>query len=640
MYEQDILEALLTYGLYMCGIAGYINYISKKTDSRVVRRMIDCLQHRGPDGDGIYESDYVCLGHKRLSIIDVEGSKQPLSNEDGSIWVTFNGEIYNYQDLRSELLSKGHVLKTHGDTETLVHLYEEYGNNMVNRLIGMFAFAIWDSRKQELFLARDRLGIKPLYYVPRKDSFYFASEPKAFFQVPGIQPLVNQKVLSQYLTYRSVGAPDTLFKGIYKLRPGYSLVVNHSGWKVEQYWDIPLISKEKKKSICITSLNDIYQQVEQRLITSIKRRLISDVPLGAFLSGGVDSSLIVAIMSKITNIPVKTYSVGFENFVSSELPYAKIVAQKYQTDHHELVLQETVFSDYLRHLTWIRDAPLSEPADIPLYLLSKMACQDVKVLLSGEGSDEIFGGYPKYAYDHFANWLKYIPGSCIDAVGAALPEKFRRAETALRSLRIQTREDRWAQWFSPFTPEQKKQLLRVDGALDNPTREYVDKSNECENIDAMLYTDCKLWLPENLLDRGDRMTMGASVEGRVPFLDHELVEYVFSIPGRYKVNGMKRKWLIKKIAEKYLPPQIIYRKKVGFAVPLDQWFRGRLKELCYDTICNNHSLPEAIFSKTFVRQLLDDHCRMKKNYFLPIWTLLGLALWWDIFIQKDKNVID
>jgi asparagine synthase (glutamine-hydrolysing) len=621
----------------MCGIAGYVSFTSKKTSSELVRKMIDVLEHRGPDGEGIFEADNVCLGHKRLSIIDVEGSRQPLSNEDGMIWVTFNGEIYNYQELRKELISKGHVLKTHGDTETLVHLYEEYGHNMVDRLIGMFAFAIWDAKKKGLFLARDRIGIKPLYYAPARDGFYFASESKSILQVPGINASVNQKVLGQYLTYRSVGAPDTLFEGIFKLRPGYSITVNASECNVRQYWDIPLVEKRKKQLAGTKSLQDIQGQVEQRLITSVKRRLISDVPLGAFLSGGVDSSLIVALMSKITNIPVKTYSVGFENFCSSELPYAKIVAQQYQTDHHELVLQETVFSDYLRHLTWIRDAPLSEPADVPLFLLSKMARQDVKVLLSGEGSDEIFGGYPKYAYDRFAEWLRCVPASWMDAVGGVLPEKFRRVETALRSLRIHSREDRWAQWFSPFTVDQKRQLLKIEGVLDNPTQEYVAKTKGCEDIDAMLYTDCKLWLPENLLDRGDRMTMGASVEGRVPFLDHELVEYVFSIPAGFKVNGMKRKWLIKKIAEKYLPRKIIYRKKVGFAVPLDQWFRGQLKELCYDSICNNHSLPEAIFSKKFLRQLLDDHCSLKKNNFLPIWTLLGLSLWWDIFVNNGSR---
>jgi asparagine synthase (glutamine-hydrolysing) len=400
---------------------------------------------------------------------------------------------------------------------------------MVHRLIGMFAFAIWDKKRRQLFMARDRMGIKPLYYCRHGDDLVFASETKAFFQHPGIPLRPSEEGIWHYLTYRSVPSPATLFENIIKVRPGHSVLVTDKGVQCQAYWDIPLrpgadLSRQAE------SFAQMQDHVESALTTSVKRRLISDVPLGAFLSGGVDSSLTVALMSRLTNAPVRTYSVGFRDFPSSELPYAKIVADRYKTDHHELVLEEDCFADHIEKLTWIRDSPLSEPADVPLYLLSKMARRDVKVLLSGEGSDELFGGYPKYAYDCFAPVVSALPGQMGRRIGSILPGRFRRMEVALTSLCLGDRVERWAQWFSPFTAQEKSQLMPVKGDWPNPTREYVQRANGAAPLDAMLYTDCKLWLPDNLLDRGDRMTMGASVEGRVPFLDHELVEYAFTLP--------------------------------------------------------------------------------------------------------------
>jgi asparagine synthase (glutamine-hydrolysing) len=587
------------------------------------------MHHRGPDGDGFYTNRHVVLGHVRLSIIDVAGSKQPLSNEDETLWVTFNGEIYNYRQIREDLLAKGHRFKTQGDTETLVHLYEEYGTEMVHRLLGMFAFAIWDVKRRQLFMVRDRMGIKPLYYGQQGGDFVFASELKAFFQHPGFSPKPSEEGLWHYLTYRSVPSPATLFEGLTKVRPGHYVVVNEKGVECRCYWDIPFKPEEVVERD--QDPRQIEENVESLLRTSVQRRLIADVPLGAFLSGGVDSSLIVALMSQLTNAPVRTYSVGFKDFPSSELPYAKIVADQYHTDHHELVLEEDCFADHLEKLTWIRDSPLSEPADVPLYLLSKMARKDVKVLLSGEGSDELFGGYPKYAYDRYAPWVSRFPRSWVQGAGGMLPGRMRRVEVALRSLCEPDPAQRWAQWFSPFTPREKRLLMPSANEWPNPTREYVDRCAGSSPLDAMLYADCKLWLPDNLLDRGDRMTMGASVEGRVPFLDHELVEYAFGLPASVKVRGLVRKWQIRRIALKHLPDTVVNRAKVGFRLPLTQWFRGRLKEMCYDRLCKADGLLTQWLSRDQLRKTLDDHCSGRKDNWLQIWTLLGLAIWSDVF---------
>lgn len=618
----------------MCGIAGIINFNQKKVAQEIVTNMIRVMRHRGPDGEGIFCDKNILLAHVRLSIIDVVGSKQPLSNEDGSVWVTFNGEIYNYIELRKKLISRGHEFRTHGDTETLVHLYEEYGKEMVNYLQGMFAFAIWDKNRQELLLFRDRMGIKPLYYCKRSDFFVFASEPKAILEHPDIDSLFNEGEVWNYLTYRSVPAPGTLFENIFKLKPGYLMVVKNNIVKEDKYWDIPLCRKDLTLNKYDKKPGQIIREVETILLNSVERHMISDVPLGAFLSGGVDSSLIVAMMSGLSGASVKTYSVGFKGYISSEVPYAKIVADKYKTDHHELILEEECFVDYLQELTWVRDSPLSEPADIPLHLLAKMASKDIKVLLSGEGSDELFAGYPKYAYDRFATFASVVPGRVIHAIADLLPARLRRVEIALRSYCETDRAERWAQWFSPFTKREKSLLLSSNHTNDNPTRQYVDNAEGCSSLDAMLYSDCKVWLPDNLLERGDRMTMGASVECRVPFLDHELVEYAFGLSASMKLKGFARKWIVKQIALKYLPEQIVFRPKVGFSVPLAQWFRGKLKDMCYDRIFQSNGLLLQIFEKKQLYEIMDEHCSCRKDNALKIWTLLGLSIWDNVFFNN------
>ncbi|MEJ2703102.1 MAG: asparagine synthase (glutamine-hydrolyzing) [Sedimentisphaerales bacterium] len=618
----------------MCGIAGLINFDADHLDQKIVENMTDVMRYRGPDDEGVFSDRHVVLGHVRLSIIDVAGSTQPLSNEDGSIWVVFNGEIYNYHALREELAAKGHRFTTDGDTETLVHLYEEYGGAMVSRLQGMFAFAIWDKREQSLFMARDRMGIKPLYYCTAGNDFIFASEPKALLQHPKMNVRADAEGIWHYLTYRSVPSPGTMFEGVTKVRPGYTVTLTRRGCLEECYWDIPLVPIHSKRPYRRGDAKSMTDQVESLLMKSVERRLISDVPLGAFLSGGVDSSLIVALMSRLTHAPVRTYSVGFPSFPFSEAPYAKTVAELYGTDHHELILEEDCFAEHFEPLTWIRDSPLSEPADVPLYLLAKMASSDVKVLLSGEGSDELFAGYPKYAYDHFAGVVNVLPEQAVRRAGYLLPSRFRRVEVALRSLCETEQADRWAQWFAPFTRGEKLRLLTADETWGNPTKEYVRKTPDCDPLDAMLYADCKIWLPDNLLDRGDRMTMGASVEGRVPFLDHELVELAFSLPSRFKVSGFQRKWVVKQIARRYLPARIVERRKVGFSVPLAQWFRNKLRDMCYDRICRKDGLMRQLFANAELQSILDDHCSDRKDNALKIWTLLTLSVWDDVFCRN------
>jgi asparagine synthase (glutamine-hydrolysing) len=615
----------------MCGIAGIVNFSIDELDQEVVQKMMDVLHHRGPDGEGIFRDHHVVLGHVRLSIIDIEGSRQPLSNEDGTVWVIFNGEIYNYRELRVRLAGLGHQFRTKGDTETLVHLYEQYGNEMVHHLLGMFAFVIWDTKKQVLLAFRDRLGIKPFYFCRRGDNFIFASEPKALFQHPDIQARPSVEGIWHYLTYRSVPAPGTLFEGIRKLKPGWMIQVDRAGWQEKCYWDIPLNTEPSSVLYGMRESGNAIEEVETLLLRSVKRRLISDVPLGAFLSGGVDSGLIVAMMSKLTNAPVHTYSVGFKDFPTSELPFAKEVANLYNTDHHELVLEPECFAENLEKLTWMRDSPLSERGDIPLYLLAKMASRDVKVLLSGEGSDELFAGYPKYAFDRFASLACWAPKPLVQRINRMLPANFRRVEVALKSLCEKHPDNRWAMWFSPFTEEEKLSLMLSENTWPNPTAEYAARAKGCTPLDAMLYVDCKLWLPDNLLERGDRMTMAASVEGRVPFLDHELVEYAFRLPRRFKIRAMSRKWIIKQVARQYLPNSIIYRPKNGFDVPLAQWFRGKLKDMCYDRICNRNGLLSQILRRQELEKILDDHCAYRKDNFLKIWTLLGLSIWDNLF---------
>jgi asparagine synthase (glutamine-hydrolysing) len=499
----------------------------------------------------------------------------------------------------------------------------------------MFAFAIWDKKNRQLFLARDRLGIKPLYYSRQGDDFVFASEIKAFLLHPQITARPSMEGVWNYLTYRSVPSPATLLEDIIKVRPGHCLTLSEKGLRSWSYWDIPLKSHEAIRQDP-RSLGQMQEEVESRLMDSVRRRLISDVPLGVFLSGGLDSSLLAALMSILTNAPVRTYSVGFRDFPASELTFAAQVARQYQTDHHELVLEEDCFAEHLEKLTWIRDSPLSEPADVPLYLLSKMARRDVKVLLSGEGSDELFGGYPKYAYDRFSPMVGLVPQELNRFVISRLPGRLRQVEVAMRSLCERDRAQRWAQWFSPFTAQEKAVLMPAHGLWPNPTQEYVGRAgSRVHALDAMLYADCKLWLPDNLLDRGDRMTMGASVEGRVPFLDHQLVECAFSLPAHLKVRGFVRKYVVKQIARKYLPTGIVDRPKVGFRLPLTQWFRGRLRDLCYDKICADSGFAAQVLNRTELRRLLDDHCAGRKDNWLQIWTLLGLSIWGDLFCHQS-----
>lgn len=612
----------------MCGIAGIVSDQLNEDYRTTINNMLNVIKHRGPDGEGVYVSrDKSCvLGHVRLSIIDLAGSKQPLSNEDETVWISFNGEIYNYKELREDLLKKGHTFRTNGDTETLVHLYEEYGTEMLSHLYGMFAFAIWDSKEKSLFLARDRMGIKPLYYYCDNGTFAFASEQKAILQHPEIDVQPSMEGIWHCLTFRSVPAPDTLYQGIHKVMPGHYLLYSKSRIKIHQYWDIPLSGGYANANQYTDQ--EIIEETEVILKRAIKRRLIADVPLGAFLSGGVDSSLIVALMSQMGSDPVKTFTVGFDNFKSNEAPYAKIVAEQYQTDHHELILKEEVFMENLEKLTILRDAPLSESADIPLYLLSKMASNDVKVLLSGEGSDELFAGYPKYRYDMFGRYINWVPDKLQQYVIDKIPSKHRKIEVALKALFEGNYSNRWALWFAPFSIDEKKRLLADELSFGNPITDYVNRYKLNESLNSLLFCDCKVWLPDNLLDRGDRMTMGASIEGRVPFLDHDLVEYAFSLPDKYKIRGSQRKWAIKMVALKYLPEQIVNRPKAGFVMPLAQWFRGKLKDYCYDTICSEGAISDSVISKKGSIKILDEHCSGRKDYFMQIWTLLGLALWY------------
>ena len=619
----------------MCGINGIIDHYYP-IDRDIIEKMNSVISHRGPDNSGVKEFPNSCIGHVRLSILDIQGSNQPLCNEDGSVWVSFNGEIYNYLEIRDDLISKGHLFRTKGDTETLVHLYEEYGQEMVQHINGMFSFAIWDCKTELLFLARDRIGIKPLYYYQKDNLFIFSSEQKGILTHPDVPREVSKEGLWHYITSRSTPSPFTLYHNINKLPPGHYLLLSKKGASITQYWEIPLHNGNKKCSI-----NNIINKTESLLTHSIRRRMVSDVPIGAFLSGGVDSSLIVALMSKISGSQIKTYSVGFTDFKSNETPFAAQVADYYNTAHNELIINAQIFSEHLEKLTWLRDAPLSEPADVPLYLLSKLASQEVKVLLSGEGSDEIFGGYPKHVFDHLSRCYSKLPLIAKKTLPLCLPEKFRRLQIAVKSMSEANISKRWPLWFAAFDNDEKKILL---GEHHN----YISKSTNLINttpledcLDHMLFFDCKTWLPDNLLDRGDKMSMGASIETRMPFLDYELIEFAFSsIPPTIKVKRLTSKWIIKEIAKRHLPTHIVHRKKVGFEVPLAQWFRGQLKDLCYGIIGDKNNITGTLLSHKKCMEILDNHCNRRKNNALQIWTLLGLGIWYNTCVKKKGTNYD
>ena len=596
----------------MCGFAAFHDDTGATPERGWLMAAAAALRHRGPDDEGLFAEPGVGLAFRRLSIVDVATGHQPLSNEDGSVWIAYNGEIYNHEALRRELERAGHRYRTRSDTETLVHAYEEWGPAFVRRLEGMFTFAIWDRRRRRLFVARDHVGIKPLYWTRTAGgAFACASEVKALFAFPGVERRADPDAVVQHLTLRYAAAPRTLFAGIHKLPPGHALTVERGEPKVERWWTPRY---EPKTPL---SEDEALAEVESRLTAAVKSHLMSEVPLGALLSGGVDSSLVVAFMSRLLDRPVQTFSVGFD----APGPYSELPT-----------------------LAWHQDEPLSEPAAIPTCLVSRLARETVTVVLTGEGGDELFAGYPKYAVEPLARRLAGLPVALREALLGGLvdrlPFAFRKLQVVARSARFRKEPERLAAWFAGFVGRERDQLmangLRSHAAAGvEPFRRALADSTARDALDRMLDVDVRVWLADDLLVKMDKMSMAASVEARVPLLDLPFVEWALRLPSEHKIRGMEGKVLLKRLARRLLPAAVVDRPKVGFTVPLSPWFRGELKPLLQETLLDPRCLQRGWFEPAALRATIDDHLTGRRDRARELWTLLTLELWHRTWIDGD-----
>lgn len=597
------------------------------------------MQHRGPDEDGYYIRDNMGLGHKRLSIIDLKSGQQPIFNEDKTCCIALNGEIYNFKELRESLKNNGHTFNTVSDTEVIVHAYEEYGIECLNHLRGMFCFAIIDLNKNILFLGRDRLGKKPLYYYYDDKRFIFASEIKSIFKSGMVNAEVNEKFIDEFMSLGYVTAPNTLFRKINKLPAGSHLFVENNEIIIKEYWHL------NECKISNLSLQDYKDQLSGLLKEAVKYRMISDVPLGAFLSGGIDSSIIVGLMSTLSSQPVKTFSVGYEGQEEfSELKYAKKVATHFNSDHREIIIAPVNFYDAIAKMVWYLDEPISDQASIPLWLLAKESKKYVTVLLSGEGSDELFAGYPIYTLmkgiESYRKLPKLIRRGFMDPF---IPRIFgeRRGQKYLEWGKLPL-EERYLGDMADLSSSVKAKLYSkdlLDTALSNPvtnrTRIHYDAVKTFDSLSRMQYLDIKTWLVDDLLLKADKMTMAASVELRCPFLDHVFVEFTRTIPSKFKLNGTTTKYILKEAFKKFVPKEIIYRKKRGFPVPLTAWFQGDLNTLISEVLLDTKSINRGYFNSGFIKEIIDKQKNKKEDYSKLLWSLLVLEFWHKVFIDTE-----
>ena len=617
----------------MCGIAGWIAGPQSVLTEGTLSSMLQAIAHRGPDDEGRCHfrsagiGHHVFLGHRRLAIIDPEGAHQPMCDAASGLALTFNGEIYNFRQLRDELSRLGYCFTRDSDTEVLLRAYQHWGSEVVHHLRGMFAFAIWDAHNERLFLARDRFGEKPLFLYQNGNGLYFASEIKALLRVPGVTVRVNLEAVWDYLAYRYVPGPKTLFTGIRKLLPGTTATWERGKFEESRYWSAPDRSPRRLQQ----PQRDAVPAFLSRLDEAVTLQMVSDVPFGAFLSGGLDSSSIVALMSR-HNSKIKTFSVGFGEDSYSELGYAAEVAAHFGTQHHEIVVEYRDIIERLPQLVAFRDAPVSEPSDIPIYLLACEAARSVKMVLTGEGSDEILGGYPKHIAERIAPGYQMLPGyvrhRLIEPLAHALPYDFRRIKTAVTNLNIEDWRERYVRWFGALNRSERDRLsvLRLNGApvLGAPPFDADPRAGALRRI---LYFDQTSWLPDNLLERGDRMTMAASIEARVPFLDHEFAAFVSSLPDDYRVRGLSGKWILREAGKQLIPERILTRPKVGFRVPVNQWFHGEMRGYLLDHLQSGTSITRAYYDACVLDRVLAEHLNGRQNHEKLLWALLNLEIW-------------
>jgi len=617
----------------MCGIAGYLSTGAGEDLSPALHRMTAAIAHRGPDDVGYFETTAVDgrarvgLGHRRLSIIDLSTGHQPLGNADGSLQIVFNGEIYNFEALRTELSAHGCRLRTRSDTEAIVYAYEHWGTDCVSRLRGMFAFAIWDARRSRLFLARDRFGKKPLFIYARNGLLLFASEIKALLQFPGVVPRVNHAVLWDYFRYRYVPAPTTLFADVRKLMPGSWMLCDAGGGTESRYYLPPDGTGLATPADCADPVSRFLELLDD----SVRIRMISDVPFGAFLSGGIDSSAVVGLMARHSRLPVKTFSVGFAEAAYSELQHARTIAGQFGTEHSELEVSQADLLEQLPALTRFRDAPVAEPSDVPIYLLSREARRTVKMVLTGEGSDEVLGGYPKHVYERYARPYQRLPHwlrrNLIEPAVHALPYRFRRAKTAIVNLGIESRAERMPRWFGALTAEECAELLTIAPPLNGMAAEPLRVGADNSPLRGILFFDQTSWLPDNLLERGDRMTMGASLEARMPFMDHELAAFVSTLPDAWRVRGFTTKRVLRLAMRRLLPTHILQRPKIGFRVPVNEWFRTSMRDYLLAHLTGTDSRTRGYYRPAQLQRILKEHLDGHQNHEKVLWCLLNLEIW-------------
>ena len=625
----------------MCGIAGVVSADrAERIEEAVVRQMCDAIVHRGPDDEGLLAYRNVGLGMRRLSIIDLSGGHQPIFNEDRSAWIVFNGEIYNFPELRPELEARGHRFTTHTDTETIVHLYEDLGADCVQKLRGMFAFALWDERRQSLLIARDRLGKKPLHYALHSGKLYFASEIKSILSVAPELAEVNRAALMQYMYLGYIPDPATAFLHIHKLPPGHLLEFQRGEVRVRRYWDLPRYGTYSPKSE-----EECLEEMEARLAEATQIRLISDVPLGAMLSGGTDSSTVVALMARASSKPVKTFAIGFRQADFDESEYARLVAKKFATEHHELVLEPDVVAS-LEKLTTSLEEPFSDASMLPTYFVSCLARQHVTVALSGDGGDELFAGYTRYGVQQKRQASAMVPQGLWriyrERLFPLLPKGMRGRQLSY-NMSLPWRE-RYADEVClipvferdmPLLSPEFRATIAESGDPQDILLKLFDAAPASDPISQMLYVDTKTYLVEDILTKVDRMSMLTSLEVRVPILDHLFVEWVTSLGPEWKMRNGQQKYIFRKLAERVgVPKEVLYRPKRGFALPLVHWTRNEMKEMILSVLLDPRTLQRGYLDPKGVRHLVDEHMSGKRNHTGRLWRLLLFELWHRNFLER------
>lgn len=632
----------------MCGICGTLFFDKNRhVDSHVLHKMMDVMAHRGPDDEGVYLSGPVGLGHKRLSIIDLNTGKQPICNEKGTIWIVFNGEIYNFRDLRNELIQQGHAFNSRTDTEVIVHLYEEYGADCVTKLRGMFAFAIWDASNETLVLARDRVGIKPLYYWIGTDRFLFGSEIKAILQDSSVPREVDSRIIDRFLSYYYTPGVETLLKGILKLPPGSYLIWKNGQHQVNQYWDLHFSDGHQNANFKRSK-----EELLDLLKEAVRLHMISDVPVGFLLSGGVDSTSLLSLSIGETDKPLGTFTIGFEgeNF-ADERSFARLAAERYGTKHYDMTIKSEDFAAFLPKYVSFMEEPVCEPPAIAIYYISRLASEHVKVLISGEGGDEAFAGYQTYRNLVWLERLKKMMGPLKNGLCQVMAKVDKAIPLGRLSKYVPLLSPSLAQYYysrtsNPFTLLNSEcENISIFSDKNEVNKEFlVEPSNACfrnvdfgDNLSQMLYVDTKTWLPDDLLVKADKMTMANSVELRVPLLDHKILEFAAGLPSSFKLNGFNTKHILKETFKNLVPKEIINRPKTGLPVPYGSWMRKQLRKMVEETLLDQKSIERGYFNRNGIEKILSVNLKEGK-YDKEVFSLLILELWHREFIDKIKQL--